>query len=194
MAEKWPESLEPESMDWGLVSNDRVHTSPLSNSQQVIEMPGSYWRCTVRFGNLSCGRDRELSALIGRMRGRAGTVLVPRWQRERSDDVGSPSVVSALVYSYVIEAAGFTPSTDVFAAGDYMSINGELFEVVDNVQSSASGAASIPVNKRVRATIAPGEPIEYREPVCRMRRVDPRFSMSVRSTFSSTSIELREAF
>src|SRR5690554_6524501 len=194
MAETWPLSLCPQSMDWGLVNNDRSHTSPLSYSQQVIEMPGAYWRCVLRFDVLTRDRERELTALLGRMRGRAGMVDVPAWTRRRSDNIGAPVVVSAPVYAYQISVSGLTASTAVFRAGDYITISGEMFEVVENVNSNASGAAVIPVNKRVRATIPPGSPIEYRLPYCRMRRVQSNYSVGIRPIISGTSIELREAF
>ena len=194
MAETWPLSLCPQSMDWGLVSNDRAHTSPLSNSQQIIEMPGAYWRCVLRFDALTRKREREITALLGRMRGRAGTVDVPTWTRRRTDDIGTPVVVSAPVYSFQLSASGMSPSARVFAAGDYITIAGEMFEVVEDVDSSPTGTAVIPVNKRVRATIAPGSAIEYRLPYCRMRRVQSNYSLGIQPIVSGTSIELREAF
>lgn len=194
MAETWPVSLTPNSMDWGLVSNDRIHTSPLSNSQQIVEMPGSFWRCTMRFNYLSRHQEREMTALLGRMRGRAGTVDVPAWTRVRDDNIGNPVVVNATVYSYQITAGGMSASSQVFTAGDYITINGEMFEVIEDVSSGSNGQAVIPVNKRIRATIAPGATIEYREPYCRMRRTDSRYSMAVRAITAGTSIELREAF
>ena len=192
---RWPDSLEPQSMEWGLVSNDRLHTSPLSNSQQVVEMPGSFWQCTLRYNVLSREMERELTAILGRLRGRVGTIDIPAWTRFYDrPSVGSITVTSGNVNSYQIGVNGINAGASAFDAGDYITIEGQLFEVVEPVTATGTGAATIQVNKRLRANMVPGTAVEYLEPYCTMRRDDESYRLSVAPISSSTSISLREAF
>lgn len=193
MAESWPEDLCPLRMTWGCVYNSRAFTSSLSNSQQIVSYPGAYWRCSLEFSVLTRRTERKLTGLIGRMRGMAGTVNVPAFTRRRTVDMGNVVVASASTNALAIGVSGLTVSGPAFREGDYITIGGQMYEVVQDVVAEG-GVASIPVNKRVRSTIAPGTPVEYRNPYCEMRLVDDTLSVDIRPIIASGSIELREAF
>lgn len=60
----------------------------------------------LRFDVLTSPRERELTALLGRMRGRL-------------DNIGAPVVVSAPLYTYQIGASGMAASALVFSVGYY---------------------------------------------------------------------------
>ncbi|WP_313397150.1 hypothetical protein [Stutzerimonas nitrititolerans] len=193
MAETWPDDLRPQQIGWGCVYNSRAFTSTLSNSQQVVSYPGAYWRCSMQFSALTRERARRLSVLVGRLRGMAGTVNVPIRTRLRTDNIGAPVVASAATNAFAISMTGLIASGVVFRAGDYLTVAGQLYEVVED--ASANGAdALVTVNKRIRSSIAPGTPIEYRNPYCEMRLMDDSFSENVQPIISSSSLQFREAF
>ncbi|AXO88449.1 hypothetical protein DZC75_10735 [Pseudomonas parafulva] len=194
MAEAWPEDLEPTDMTWGVVYNNRAFTSSLTNAQQIASHPGAYWTCTLNFGVLYEEDERELTSLLGRLQGMFGTVNIPSITRTRTDNIGAPVVASAVAQATRIQLRGMTASTRVFSRGDHITILGEMFEVVENVDSDASGAATIQVNKRIRKTIPIGSAVEYRNPYCEMRRVDDTNEWSVQPVVSSGSYQFREAF
>ncbi len=216
MAESWPEDLYPQRATWGIVHNSRAFTSTLSNAQQIVGYPGAYWRCSLQFSNMSRDKERKLTALIGRLRGMAGTVNVPAETRMRNDDLGAPVVAQASANTYAITVDGLGghpleyppgPSLDLdfgqqayavmqrlaFHAGDYITISGQLYEVVEDVVMTGATAV-VPVNRRIRSTIAPGTPIEYRNPYCEMRLSSDAFSVDLQPVVGHSSIDLREAF
>jgi len=193
MAESWPEDLCPQQMTWGCVYNSRAFNSTLSNAQQVVSYPGAYWRCAMQFNALTRARERRLSGLVGRLKGMAGTVNVPVRARRRTDNIGAPVVTSAATNSFAINVSGLTASGVVFREGDYITIAGQLYEVVEDA-ISAGTTAMVTVNKRIRSTIAPGTPIEYQNPYCEMRLVDDSFSVNIQPIIGSSSLEFREAF
>lgn len=193
MAESWPDDLCPQQMTWGCVYNSRAFTSTLSNAQQVVSYPGAYWRCSMQFNALTRERERRLSVLVGRLRGMSGTVNVPVRTRRRSDNIGVPLVASAATNAFAINVSGLTVGGVVFRAGDYITIAGQLYEVIEDAVP-AGATALVTVNKRIRSTIAPGTPIEYQNPYCEMRLVDDSFSVNLQPIIGNGSLEFREAF
>lgn len=194
MAIEWPASLRPSEMNWGLVNNNRAFTSTLSNAQQIVGQPGAYWQCTLTFGLLTRAQERQLSAFLGELDGMFGTFNMPAITRRRSNSVGSLTVVTGSAQSRSLLVAGATPSAQVFAPGDYLTVAGEMFEVVRSVTANAQGQATVPLNKRIRRTLTPGMAIEYLNPYSEMRMTQDTWNMTVRQVVSSGSYQFREAF
>ncbi|MCG6540163.1 hypothetical protein MCB86_08750 [Pseudomonas sp. KSR10] len=193
MAENWPSELYPSQMTWGCVYNSRAFTSSLSNAQQIVSYPGAYWRCSMRFNSMSQERERRLTAMLGRLQGMAGTINVPTDTRTRADDIGTPAVSSAATNAFAIGMTGISVNGRAFSAGDYITIGGQLFEVVEDAIASG-GSALVRVNKRIRSTIAPGTPVEYKNPYCEMRLSNDSFSVDMQQMSAGSAIEMREAF
>ncbi len=193
MAENWPENLYPSQLTMACVYNSRAFTSSLSNSQQIVSYPGAYWRCSMRFNRMSEERHRRLTVLLGRLGGMAGTVNVPVDTRNRDDVIGTPVVASASTNALLIGMSGITVEGRAFSAGDYITIAGQMFEVVEDAVA-AGGEVTARVNKRVRSTLAPGTAVEYRRPYCEMRLTSDSTSTDIEQMSASGNIELREAF
>ncbi|ENQ3108794.1 hypothetical protein ACEOWJ_004997, partial [Bacillus cereus] len=85
-------------------------------------------------------------------------------------------------------------SKKVFRLGDYITINGEMFEVVDDATSTSGGRVQINLNKRIRKTIAAGAAVEYRNPYSEMRRMDDTNQLTLQAIVSNGSFQFREAF
>lgn len=194
MAIEWPSGLRPQSETWGVTYNNRVFASTLTNAQDVIALPGSFWECSLTFNAMRRQRERLLTALIGRMHGQFNTCKVPAFTRARSDSVGDAVVVSASANASSIRVGGVTPGIKVFRAGDYITIADQMFEVVEDAASDVAGQAVLIVNKRLRATLPAGSPVEYRNPYAVMRLAEDKYSVSIQPIISSASIRLREAF
>ncbi|MDU9393206.1 hypothetical protein [Pseudomonas sp. zfem002] len=194
MALAWPASLRPSEMTWGIVNNSRAFTSTLSNAQQIVGQPGAYWQCTITFGLLTRKQERQLSSFLGELDGMFGTFNMPAFTRRRANSVGSLKVVSGLAQSRVIQVGGAAPNAPMFSLGDYLTIAGEMFEVVTPAVANAQGQAVVQVNKRIRKTLVVGAVIEYLNPYSEMRLTQDTWSMTVRQVVSSGSYQFREAF
>lgn len=194
MVFEWPDKLCPSSMDWTINYNNRAFTSTLSNSQQVVSYPGAYWSVSIQFDSMVRRKaiDRELSALVGRMKGMLNPVKVPRFTRRKMSDIGTITLnVPAENGTSTVQATGFSGGSLVI--GDMITINDQLFEVVEEPQVAA-GVANLILNKQVRGGIPAGTVIEYMNPYCVMRFNDDEFMMQERPIRSSGSLSLREAF
>lgn len=194
MALAWPASLPVSEMTWGIVNNSRAFTSTLSNAQQIVGQPGAYWQCTLTFGLLTRAQERQLSAFLGELDGMFGTFNMPALTRRRTNSVGNLTVVTGTAQSRSMQVAGVAPSAQVFAPGDYLTVAGEMFEVVRPVTANAQGQAVVPLNKRIRRTLTPGVAIEYLNPYSEMRMTQDTWNMTVRQVVSSGSYQFREAF
>lgn len=194
MATAWPASLCPSEMTWGMVYNNRGFTSVLSNSQQVVGYPGAYWQCTLTFNNLSRAEERQLTSLIGRLQGMFGTVNLPAFTRRRTDAIGAPVVVSGNAQALIMTIGGVTASAKVFSMGDYISVAGEMFEVVDDATSNGQGQVLVNLNKRIRKTLSAGAAVEYKNPFAEMRRTDDSNSLTIQPIVANGTLQLREAF
>ncbi|MCI3945554.1 Prophage PSSB64-03, Orf14 [Pseudomonas syringae] len=194
MALTWPASLRPSEMSWGIVNNSRAFTSSLSNAQQIVGYPGAYWQCTLTFGLLTRAQERELSSFLGKLDGMFGTFNLPDFTRYRKVSIGALSVVSGFAQARSMIIAGAPASSQVFSTGDYITIEGEMFEVTDPVSSNAQGQATVLLNKRIRKTLTAGAAVEYLNPYSEMRMTSDTWSMTRRPVVANGSYSFREAF
>lgn len=194
MAFTWPASLRPSEMTWGIVNNSRAFTSSLSNAQQIVGFPGAYWQCTLTFGLLTRAQERELSSFLGKLDGMFGTFNMPAITRTRKTSVGALTVVAGSAQSRSIQVAGAIANTAIFAVGDYLTVAGEMFEVVEPANSNAQGQVTVQVNKRIRRSLVAGTAVEYLNPYSEMRMTQDTWNMTVRPVVATGSYQFREAF
>lgn len=71
---EWPENIIPSTMNWQLVSNSKTFTSTFTGSVQTVRFPGSRWRCSLTFNNLTEDKSRELEALAAELDGESGRI------------------------------------------------------------------------------------------------------------------------
>ncbi|AVB23238.1 hypothetical protein BKM20_08190 [Pseudomonas avellanae] len=173
---------------------NRAFTSILSNSQQIIGYPGAYWICTMTFGVLFDEDERQLTSLIGKLQGMYGTVNIPAITRTRVDDIGDAVVVSGFSQATFMTIGGVIPSAKVFSMGDYITVGGEMFEVIEDASSTAEGRVQVSLNKRIRKTLTVGAHVEYRNPYSEMRRLDDTHQVVQDPLVSNSALQFREAF
>lgn len=188
----WPDGLYQQSESWGMAYNDRAFEA-MNNSQQIADFPGAYWEASLTFDKMDEARERSLTALLGKLRGRTGTCRVPAVTRVRTDNIGALVVVSASAMAYSLRLGGITPGMG-FREGDYITVGGELLEVVESAIADQAGEALVQINRRLRLAHAAGTPVEYRNPYCVMRLAESRNPVSRRPMQSSVTLKFREAF
>ncbi|MGJ8525168.1 hypothetical protein LMG33818_000876 [Halomonadaceae bacterium LMG 33818] len=191
----WPLDFRPQSQVWRMNYNNFAFTSVLSNSQDVYGYPGSYWSCDMTFDTMKQDVERRLTVMLGRLQGMQGTCLIPDFVRNRkAQDLGKVTVTDGKAQSVNLVVTGLPKSKACFQAGDYVSVNGEMFEILEDIASGNDGTANLPLNRRLRANIASGQPVEYFRPASEMRLTTDQYSINRQPIISSTTITFREAF
>jgi hypothetical protein len=165
-----------------------------SGKETILEYTNPYWICDMTFSGIGDAEARELDAMLGELRGRVGTVAVPRWKRRRLDaELGTITLVTAAKDAYAITVEALSAVSQViFRKGDYISFSNEMFLVTRDAITNGSGIATVQLNKRLRNTYSAGTEVEYKNPVCIMRRMNADDPFSERPKASSISLSFRE--
>lgn len=164
-------NITPDGESWTLTYNTQSFTSDLNGAMQTAELPGARWSVSLTFSNRQGLDARQLRAFVAGLRGKAG-----RFWATPSDwePLGSPSGSPVLASSAIsgtssISTSGWTAlSVDLLKTGDYFEIAGELKQVLADVDSDVSGAATISFAPPLRIGQPSGVAIRYTEPRCRM--------------------------
>lgn len=190
----WPAEIKPRRMTWGRVFNNRAFTSPFSQSQQITGAPGAYWKCTLNFPTLNREKERVFSTFIGKLQGRAGTFRLRPWTRPPGPFVGDAVVDGGGQAGAQLVTRNWNPEVTVLRMGDYITVNDQLLEVLEDVTSNAQGVAVVAVSPWLRTPPANGADVNYQQPYAVMRLMQDEQMIDVQALFASGSLECREAF
>jgi hypothetical protein len=151
----YPDTILPDSIDWGITYNTQVFTSPFNRVTQTAEIPGARWSIRMSYSNLEVSELRQLSAFFIQLRGRAGRFSVY--------DMSLPTPQLGTKASTTIKAAT-TPTntlielTDVggLTIGDYMAIvpTGSTVSEVKMITDITADACTVEPPFRVTPTVA----------------------------------------
>lgn len=192
---EWPQGILPTSMDFRLKSNGNSFTSPWNGQTQAVRYPGSSWRINMSLENLDDYESRYLEALIVQLDGIAGTVKLWDFGRAPATVKGSPKVNGGGQMGTNLATNGWTPSVKVLSRGDYITVNNEMKMVLTDVNSNASGVATIPIGPQLRQSPPSGVAIEVTRPYGIFRLAQDENGTSRTSGINSNfSLSFVEAF
>lgn len=127
--------IEPDLEEIGLIANNQVYDSILTGQVQTASLSGAKWTCAPTFSNRNGKEARDLRAFIFGQNGVSGRF---NYYPASIDNFGTHAGLG------VVDGAGQTGSTLVtkgwdanqpllFAAGDYITANGEMKMVTADV-------------------------------------------------------------
>lgn len=167
----FPANIYPQNEQWISESNPSVFRSELNNIEQVTEMPGTRWRCSMPFVNLTREKGRQLNAFLMSLNGTIGQAYIVPYDSRTSlgSPGGSPLVNGANQTGGTLVTDGWTASTLIFKAGDYFNAGGELKVITEDINSDASGNATLVFSPNLHKSPASNTSITYDNPWCLMR-------------------------
>lgn len=182
---------------WTLEFNNQTHSSPLSNVEKEIELPGARWRASLPFTHPTSDNARELTAFVTAMRGKTGrTKVVPYAAKTtRGTPSGSPTVNGGGQTGGTLVTQSWPISTTVLRAGDYFEVNGELKMITADATTDAGGNVTLQFSPNLHASPTTGAAITYTNPGCTMKLANPSqaaWELSQRKIYVMT-LELVEA-
>lgn len=193
----FPSIITPESADWGLASNSMEHVSPLSGSEDILELPGAKWFVTLAFSDYTRAEAAVLEAFLFSRRGRAKFFYLWNHARPtiRGTGAGAPVVDGAAQLGASIATAGWTPNAEgVLLTGDYIGIGGELKIVPSQVNADATGKAVVPIEPPQRYAPATGSAIGLVAPTTLFRLIEDRQIARHLASLSSFTVSAIETF
>lgn len=183
---------------FGLRARTQVFESPLSGALQTLELPGALWVATYSLPPMTRAQAAAWQAFLVDLGGRAGRfwgydpdARSPRGAYDAAQD--TPIVSGAGQTGASLATSGWRASiTALLLPGDYFSVGGELKMVTAQVDSDATGAATIAFKPALRASPVDTSALTLTNPVVEMRLTDDEavwdsdLSMIVRGfTFSA---------
>tara|TARA_R110000824_G_scaffold82503_3_gene206806 strand:+ start:9154 stop:9759 length:606 start_codon:yes stop_codon:yes gene_type:complete len=162
------------SASFGLRSNTQTFTSPLTGKLQVIELTGARWYASYTLPPLTEAEAGEWIAFLTKLRGQANSFFAhdPARTTAQGTPTGTPLVNGAGQTGTNLITDGWTASTLVLKAGDYISVaatQSKLFMVVDDAVSNAGGQVTLIIEPGIKTSPADGAEIKISTPTCVMR-------------------------
>ena len=180
-----------------------ISESDFDGTEQIQTFPGEYWSGEFRYPTLERTQGEIVSAFLAKLRGPAGTFLLPDTSNATprgtaatvassptlngSDQVGSTISVKGAA----ISQTGWLVAGDVIQVGP--SSRARLHKVLDDVNTDASGNAGINIWPTVRQPNVDGDQIVTQDPVGLFFLTETARSRNLRPPFLyDISFECRE--
>ena len=160
---------------FSLVRTVAVSTSPFTGQDQIVQHEGEYWTTQIQFPPMLKAKAAVVIAFLLQLRGRRGTFKIGDQDRKTIQGVatGTIRVNGASQTGNQVALDGFANSTsNVFKAGDYITIGSYLYMVTEDVTSNGSGEANVRIEPALRQgieTIADDATVTYSNTTTVMR-------------------------
>lgn len=128
-------SVEPDLEGIALIANNQIYDSILTGETQTASLSGAKWQCTPTFSNRNGKEARDLRAFIFNQSGVAGRF---NYYPASIDNVGTHAGLGVVDGAGQVGSELVTKDWDanqplLFAAGDYLTANGEMKMVTADV-------------------------------------------------------------
>ena len=142
-------------------ANDTVgmNVSPYSAAQQVYKYTGQFWEADISLPTMKREDAEYWVTFIMKLNGSYGTFLLgdPNAATPRGVATGTPLVNGASQTGNELVTDGWTTSTTgIMKAGDYIQLgtgsDSRLYKVLDDVDSDASGNATLTIWPNLRSS------------------------------------------
>ena len=133
-----------------------VSASPFTGQEQVFQHEGEFWTTQITFPPMLKAKAAVVIAFLLQLRGRRGTFKIGDQDRKtiQGAATGTIRVNGASQTGNQVALDGFANSTsNVFKAGDYITIGSYLYMVTEDVSSNASGEADVKIEPALRQGI-----------------------------------------
>jgi hypothetical protein len=144
------------TQNFGLTRTISVSQSPFTKQEQVYQHDGEQWKATFTLPPMKKDSAAIWLAFLISLRGRRGTFKMGDQDRKTIQGVATGTILvnGDAQTGNAINLDGFANSTNnVFKAGDYIQINSYLYMVSADVNSDASGEATVYVEPSLRTGI-----------------------------------------
>ena len=180
--------------------NTASTTSPFTGGGQTTEMPGARYVLKYSYSNVDLDKMRLFNGIFAVLRGGAVVAHITDFSAVswHGKPFGTPVIAAADQTGATLQLSGFNSNTHVFKFGDklsYLAIDGlyHLHTVVDdNVESDASGNATVKIMPPIHNSPKQGSYVETVNPVVSAVLSDSS-EVSINGVITDTSLTFTEA-
>lgn len=121
----WPAALPPRRVDFTPANQSRSGGPSMSGSEQITVSPAGIWKASVTVTIRGEASNLAVRAFVAQMEGRAGTVLVPKFDKYRPRNINGRQFSQANAAGYDAERQnGF--NFDLSGFGQYEPVQATL--------------------------------------------------------------------
>lgn len=191
----YPGSPEHQSVTLQPIVSALANTAELTGSRQAVDMGASWWEAEIAVAPMYEEEARRWRLFLGRARGVVNTFRVPITagaQIETALTVRAQGVGSG----YTLLTDGWPVSSTPLPAGDYVTVGDQLMVVDEDVETNASGVATLQFHSPLRGTVADNTLIEVNRPFLRAYLPDgsPALTLTPGQIQAGFSFTVMEAF
>ena len=174
-----------------------ISRSPFTFDSQVHEYQGKMWQADITLPPMKRDLAEDWIAFLMSLKGHLGTfylgdpnAVTPRGSARNSDTITVDGATSS-GSTINIQSAPLS-ETNYLKAGDYLQVgsgtNRQLFKVLTNTDTDASGTATVDVWPNVRTSIADNAPVtvESTKGLFRLASNEQSWSINEASTYGIT--------
>ncbi|WP_338445958.1 hypothetical protein V5F89_12485 [Pelagerythrobacter marensis] len=159
----YPGTPRHQSVELQPIAAARVNTSALSNARQAVDMGYSWWEAAVTVAPMTIDDAREWRVFFGRLRGAVHSFRLPVTSAAQHD--GSfIARANGAGGGYSLASDGWPVSTKVLLAGDFVTVGDQLMALDIDVDTDATGNATLQFHAPLRRSIADDTIIETKRP------------------------------
>lgn len=170
-----------------------VSQSPFTLTSQIHRFTGQTWEADITLPPMKRAVADQWIAFLLKLNGQFGTFLLPGFSAKGSAEQtpGSPTIVTATPGTQSLSiTGGATSATGYLLAGDYIQlgtgVNSRLHQVLDNVNTNGSGAATFNIYPAIRATVSGAVDVASPEGVFRLATSDSMWDIDEALTYGIT--------
>ncbi len=160
-------NITPDIIDFGIIYNTQISSSPISGIMQTVELPGARWKGSMSFRDMTPQASAALKAFLLRLRGSAGRFYYNDLSHTApfNSVTGSPTVESPSTVNIIRVTLG--ASSPVFSEGDYIQIGTDEDRELKMIMSSANVSGDtydLTIEPKLRRTDFIGQSVVYNNP------------------------------
>ena len=162
-------------------NNTQIFKSSLNGQIQRRTLSGSYWMAEYSLPPMSRSNWSAWQAFFNELQGRRNTFngFCPDSKTTQGTSTGTPVVNGASQTGNSVITDGWTISTAILKAGDFISFGGELKQVSADVSSDGSGNATITFQPGIRTSPSDNGTITISNTTCNMILIGNDINFSV---------------
>ena len=187
-----------EAIDFTAHDATSMSQSPWSGSTSIYNWAAQWWTLTMTFPSMSRAQCQPWQAFLLELQGQSNCFLVGN--KDEAMPLGSYSgtglTLSSITDLNHIVLAGFPASeNNLFLPGDSIQIGYRLYKVLEPVNSSASGTATVAIFPQLRDNPAAGTAIitTNTQGLFRLSKADRNWNYSLTAGYTIPTLQCMEA-
>lgn len=162
----WPEALIPQRAVVASVGAVEQFRGPYNGNLQTVDYVAERFTLSVTLPQARRVNAGTVEAFFFRLRG--GVHRVRAWHFSRPVPIGtmrgSPTLSASVARGATAIAITGGTANSTLKAGDMLGLSGQLVMVADDITLNGSGAGTVNIVHRIRATITSGTAVVWNKP------------------------------